>query len=71
VKDDETTASAVAFLKEAVRAFPFQVTHVLTDRGSCFVVDAASSRLFEMNSFGSAIILPVFVAAAPPAHPRW
>src|SRR5215204_882227 len=40
VKDDETTASAVAFLKEAVRAFPFQDTHVLTDRGSCFVADA-------------------------------
>src|SRR5918993_635124 len=40
VKDDETTASAVAFLKEAVRAFPFMVTHVLTDRGSCFVADA-------------------------------
>jgi transposase InsO family protein len=40
VKDDETTASAVAFLKEAVRAFPFQVTPVLTDRGSCFVADA-------------------------------
>ena len=40
VKDDETTASAVAFLKEAVRAFPFQVTHGLTDRGSCFVADA-------------------------------
>ena len=40
VKDDETTASAVAFLKEAIRAFPFQVTHVLTDRGSCFVADA-------------------------------
>jgi transposase InsO family protein len=40
VKGDETTASAVAFLKEAVRAFPFQVTHVLTDRGSCFVADA-------------------------------
>ena len=39
VKDDETTASAVAFLKEAVRAFPFQVTHVLTDRGSCFTAD--------------------------------
>ena len=31
---------AVAFLKEAIRAFPFQVTHVLTDRGSCFVADA-------------------------------
>jgi transposase InsO family protein len=40
VKDDETTASAVAFLQEAVRAMPFQVTHVLTDRGSCFTADA-------------------------------
>ena len=39
VQDDETTASAVAFLKEAVQAFPFQVTHVLTDRGSCFTAD--------------------------------
>src|SRR5687767_8114372 len=29
VKDDETTASAIAFLKEAIRAFPFTVTHVL------------------------------------------
>jgi transposase InsO family protein len=36
VKDDETARSAVAFLKEAVQAFPFQVTHVLTDGGSCF-----------------------------------
>jgi transposase InsO family protein len=39
VKDDETAPSAVAFLTEAVRAFPFQVTHVLTDRGSCFTAD--------------------------------
>jgi transposase len=39
VKDDETERSAVAFLKEAVRAFPFQVTHVLTDRG-CGVPNA-------------------------------
>jgi transposase InsO family protein len=39
VKDDETKRSAVAFLKEAVQAFPFQVTHVLTDRGSCFTAD--------------------------------
>jgi transposase InsO family protein len=39
VKDDETEASAVAFLKEAVAAFPFQLTHVLTDRGSCFTAD--------------------------------
>jgi transposase InsO family protein len=36
VKDDETERSAVAFLKEAVQALPFQVTHVLTDGGSCF-----------------------------------
>ena len=40
VKNNETTASATAFLKEAIRAFPFPVTHVLTDRGSCFVADA-------------------------------
>src|SRR4051794_9275986 len=39
VKDDETERSAAAFLTEAVQAFPFQVTHVLTDRGSCFTAD--------------------------------
>ena len=39
VKDDETERSAVAFLKEAVQAFPFRVSHVLTDRGSCFTAD--------------------------------
>jgi transposase InsO family protein len=39
VKDDETEASATAFLKEALAAFPFQVTHLLTDRGSCFTAD--------------------------------
>jgi hypothetical protein len=39
VKDDELTTIAGAFLKEAVRAFPFKVTHVLTDRGSCFTAD--------------------------------
>src|SRR5687767_4249042 len=39
VKDDETARSAEAFLNEAVQAFPFQVTHVLTDGGSCFTAD--------------------------------
>jgi transposase InsO family protein len=34
VKDDETEQSAIAFLREA--AFPFRLTHVLTDNGSCF-----------------------------------
>src|SRR5688500_15683068 len=39
VKDDETEASAVAFLKQALAAFPFRITHVLTDRGSCFTAE--------------------------------
>ncbi|HET6466770.1 MAG TPA: IS481 family transposase [Geminicoccaceae bacterium] len=39
VKDEETEASATAFLKEALAAFPFRVTRVLTDRGSCFTAD--------------------------------
>jgi transposase InsO family protein len=40
VKDEGTEASARAFLGEALAAFPFLVTHVLTDRGSCFTADA-------------------------------
>ena len=36
VKNDETEQSAIAFLREATAAFPFQLTHVLTDNGSCF-----------------------------------
>src|SRR5690242_9985577 len=39
VKDDETEASAAAFLREVLAAFPFRVTHLLTDRGSCFTAD--------------------------------
>jgi hypothetical protein len=35
VRDEGTGASARAFLEEALAAFPFRVTHVLTDRGSC------------------------------------
>lgn len=31
-----TTHSALAFLKETAAAYPFQLTHVLTDNGSCF-----------------------------------
>src|ERR671913_1812923 len=49
VKDDETTASAVAFLKEAVRAFPFTLTHVLTDRGSCFTADGFEALCREVK----------------------
>ncbi len=29
----------MAFLKEALRAFPFRVSHVLTDRGSCVTAE--------------------------------
>jgi transposase len=36
VKDDETEKSAISFLREAAAAFPFRLTHVLTDNGSCF-----------------------------------
>src|SRR5215208_3504170 len=39
VKDDETEASARAFLEGALAALPFRVTHVLTDRGSCFTAE--------------------------------
>ena len=39
VKDEETEASATAFLKEALAAFPFRVTRVLTDRGSGFTAE--------------------------------
>jgi transposase InsO family protein len=39
VKDDETEAGARTFLEEALAAFPFRVTHVLTDRGSCFTAE--------------------------------
>ena len=40
VKDEETEAASTAFLKEAVAAFPFIITHVLTDRASCFTADS-------------------------------
>lgn len=36
VKDDGTERSAIAFLREAAKAFPFRLTHVLTENGSCF-----------------------------------
>src|ERR671912_336830 len=41
VKDEETeaSASARAFLEEALATFPFRVTRVLTDRGSCFTAE--------------------------------
>src|ERR687885_2671553 len=49
VKDDETEASAKAFLEEALAAFPFRVTHVLTDRGSCFTAEGFERRCRELG----------------------
>ncbi|MFK4821884.1 IS481 family transposase, partial [Ochrobactrum quorumnocens] len=31
---------AVAFLSQTRKAFPFRITHVLTDRGSCFTAES-------------------------------
>ena len=39
VKDDETEASAVASFEEALVAFSFRVTHLLTERGRCCTAD--------------------------------
>jgi transposase InsO family protein len=39
VYDAENAANAVAFLAECQKAFPFRITHILTDRGSCFTAD--------------------------------
>ena len=44
VEDDETEASAIAFLRQAAAAFPLQLTHVLTDNGSCFTPAFARAK---------------------------
>src|SRR5436305_115329 len=49
VRDDETEASAKAFLEEALAAFPFRVTRLLTDRGSCFTAEGFERRCRELG----------------------
>src|SRR5919206_739320 len=49
VKDEETEASAKAFLEEALAAFPFRVTRILTDRGSCFTAEGFEKRCRELG----------------------
>jgi transposase InsO family protein len=49
VKDEETEASARAFLGEALAAFPFRVTHLLTDRGSCFTAEGFERACRELG----------------------
>jgi transposase InsO family protein len=49
VKDEETEAAAKAFLEEALAAFPFRVTRLLTDRGSCFTAEGFEKRCRELG----------------------
>src|SRR4051794_22791958 len=49
VEDEETEAAAKAFLEEAVAAFPFRVTRLLTDRGSCFTAEGFEKRCRELG----------------------
>jgi transposase InsO family protein len=49
VYDEETEVCATTFLKEAVAAFPFRITHVLTDRGSCFTADGFEAACQALN----------------------
>ena len=42
-EDDETERSVIAFLREAAAAFPFRLTQVLTDNGSCFTAAFAKT----------------------------
>jgi transposase InsO family protein len=50
VKEDMTEPSATAFLREAAAAFPFRLTHVLTDRGSCFTTGAFSKACAALGA---------------------
>jgi len=49
IKDEETEAGAKAFLEEAVAAFPFRVTRLLTDRGSCFTAEGFEKRCRDLG----------------------
>src|SRR3954462_14363224 len=49
IKDDETEASAAAFLREVLAAFPFRVTRLLADRGSCFTADGFEKLCRELG----------------------
>ena len=50
VQEDMTEPSATAFLREAAQAFPFRLTHGLTDRGSCFTTGAFSKACAALGA---------------------
>src|SRR3954465_736461 len=49
VEDEETEAAPKAFLEEAIAAFPFRVTRLLTDRGSCFTAEGFEKRCRDLG----------------------
>lgn len=49
VYDAENAANAVDFLAKAKKAFPFRITHILTDRGSCFTADDFERACAELK----------------------
>lgn len=49
VYDAENAANAVSFLSQTQKAFPFRITHVLTDRGSCFTADAFEEACVKLK----------------------
>jgi len=49
VYDAENADNAVDFLQAVKAAFPFRITHILTDRGSCFTADAFEKACHDMG----------------------
>ena len=49
VYDAENAANAVDFLSKVQLAFPFRISHILTDRGSCFTADAFEKACAEIK----------------------
>lgn len=49
VYDAENAANAVDFLAKARKTFPFRITHILTNRGSCFTADDFERTCAELK----------------------
>ena len=49
VYDAENAANALDFVCKAKRAFPFRITHILTDRESRFTADAFEEACAELK----------------------
>ncbi|ASC06421.1 Protein kinase C [Acetobacter pasteurianus subsp. pasteurianus] len=49
VYDAENADNSVDFLNAVKSAFPFRITHILTDRGSCFTADAFEKACHDMG----------------------